>query len=97
MKRKTAALAIMLGIIGTIAMTGCGSANVEVDASKNEDLSAKVTDQNKVDDSADAYQKFLDAQKAMEGTDSITIASEMIVSITQEGKKEEHSQRFDIK
>ena len=97
MKRKTAAYALTLCLMGAVLMTGCGKNVPEVDASKNEDLSAKVTDQNKVEDSADAFQKFLDAQKAMEGADSATISSELLISMTDEGKKNTQSQRFDIK
>ena len=98
MKRKTAVFVLTLALAGAMFMTGCGSnAGVEVDASKNEDLSAKVTDQNKVDDNSGAYQKFLDAQKAMEGTDSLTINSELLISLKENNEKEENKQRFEIK
>lgn len=97
MKRKTVAV-LALCLMGAAFMTGCGeSPAAQVDASKNEDLSAKVTEQNKVEDSKDAYNKFLDAQKAMEATDSLTINTELIVKISPDGNNESNSQRFDIK
>ena len=98
MKRKMAAMAVIL-CMGAAALTGCnsGKAGVEVDASKNEDLSSQVTAENTVEDNAASYQKFLDAQQAMEGADSMTINSEMLITMTYDGKTDESSQRFDIK
>ena len=98
MKRKMAAMAVIL-CMGAAAFTGCGSSKtgVEVDASKNEDLSSQVTAENTVEDNAASYQKFLDAQQAMEGADSMTVNSEMLISMTYDGKTDESSQRFDIK
>ncbi|MBQ8940947.1 MAG: hypothetical protein IJ062_03850 [Firmicutes bacterium] len=97
MKRKMAAMAVIL-CMGAAALTGCnsGKAGVEVDASKNEDLSSQVTAENTVDDNKASYQKFLDAQKAMEDAESMTINSEMFISMTYDGKNDESSQRFDI-
>ncbi|MBR6400092.1 MAG: hypothetical protein IKS17_02560 [Firmicutes bacterium] len=98
MKRKLAALAVIL-CVGAGLVSGCSSSKpgAEVDASKNEDLSPMVTAENTVDDKDAAYQKFLDAQKAMEGADSVTVNSEMLIDMTYDGKTDESKQRFDIK
>ena len=81
MKRKLAII-FLAGCIAAGAFSGCSKNNAPVaDASQNTDLADKVTDENSVEDSGNAYSSCLKAIDAIEDAKSVTIDSELIFTM----------------
>ena len=97
MKRKLAII-FLAGCIAAGAFSGCSKNNAPVaDASQNTNLADKVTDENSVEDSGNAYSSCLKAIDAIEDAKSATIDSELIFTMTYEGETRSMKQHFNLK
>ena len=96
MKKNIAAIALVL-CFGVGIMTGCGKSGVEADASKNEDLSPKVTEENKVDDAETAYLEFTAAKDKMEKGKNFSVISDSVMTMQSEGSTLESHQKTTVK